>query len=155
MSITLHCYISGSIVDGRADREIYRYKEHVIDTVGDVGVTAIRNYLPTQYMYLGHHGGTPQTNPVPANAGALEAAIHTEHQVENAVLIVDTPIVYGAWIEGTDPANLIVWQHRKNPPPRRFPGYFTFRKIAAMLEAGQAGLIAQRELPPYLTAMNV
>jgi hypothetical protein len=106
-------------------------------------------------MYLGHHGGTPAFNPVPANAGALQASIHTEHQSPNATLITDTPILYGAWIEGTDPANLIVWPHRRNPPPRRFPGYFTFRKIAQNLQTGEAGIIAERELPPYLTAMNV
>jgi hypothetical protein len=155
MSITIHCNIHGSIVNGMAEREINRYKAHIIDTVSDKAVTDIRNYLPTQYMYLGHHGGTPETNPVPANAGALEAAIHSEHQSPNASLVSDDPITYGAWIEGIDPANFIVWPHRRNPPPRRFPGYFTFRKIATILQAGEAGLIAERELPPYLTAMNI
>lgn len=154
MSITIHCSIHGSLVDGMAEREMNRFKSHVVETVGEVGVTAIRNYLPTQYMYLGHHGGTPEFNPTPANAGALQASIHAEHQSPNATMITDA-VTYGAWIEGIDPLNLVVWPHRRNPPPRRFPGYHTFRKIAQNLQAGEAAVIAQRELPPYLTAMNV
>ena len=155
MNIEFHVDIHGAVWSGMAQDEVQRYRQRVLEVVSGVGETAIKHYLPTQYMYLGHHGGTPQFNPVPSNAGALEAAIHTEQAIQDVVLIVDTPVQYGAWIEGIDPLNMVIWPHRRNPPARRFPGYHTFRKIAQVLQAGQAGVIARKELPPYITAMNL
>ena len=154
MNVEFHVDISGPISTGVAEQEMYLYARHIENVVGDIAVTAIQFLLPEQYMYLGHHGGTPATNPVPANAGALEAAIHTSRQPDNAVLVTDDPITYGPWIEGIDSKNLIVWPHHRNPPPRRFPGYHIFRTVTGILNRGQAGVIARRELPPFLTAMN-
>lgn len=131
-----------------------RYCRHLEDVIGDDAVARIRAYLPDQYMYLGHHGGTPRFNPIPPNAGELEAAIHSERQVRDAVVVNDDPVTYGAWIEGVDSRNLIVWPHRRNPPPRRFPGYHTFRTITQILNV-EAADIAYRELPTYLEEMNV
>jgi hypothetical protein len=144
--------LSGPIVTGLAESEVGRFKEHVERTLGDMGVSMIRAYLETQYMYLGHHGGTPRFNPVPANAGFLQAAIH-DVQVPDAVVISDDPVTYGDWIEGVSEMNLIVWPHKRNPPPRRFTGYHAFRKISASLEAISRP-IAYRELPPFLRIMN-
>src|SRR5487761_114841 len=148
MSFNVAVDISGPISEGMAQIEIEHYCRHIENVLGDDGVSRIRHFLPTQYMYLGHHGGTPHFNPVPPNAGALQAAIHTEHQVQEGILVTDTPVTYGAWIEGIDEMNLIVWPHYRNPPPRRFPGYHTFRIITQILN-GEAEAIALRELPPY------
>jgi hypothetical protein len=145
--------LSGPIVTGMAQREVERFARHVEDTLGEIGVPMIRNYLETQYMYLGHHGGTPRFNPIPANAGELQASVHTERATEDSLLITDDPVIYGAWIEGTDSKNLIVWPHRRNPPPRRFPGYHAFRRIAKSLNA-MATPIAYRELPLFIRMMN-
>lgn len=152
VSIDINVDAVGPLFDGLAEAEMERYARHVEDTLGDMGVSMIRAYLPTQYMYLGHHGGTPEFNPVPPNAGELVAAIHTI-DVGDSVMITDDPVTYGPWIEGIDNLNLVVWPHRRNPPARRFPGYHTFRKIGESLNA-MATPIAIRELPPYIAAMN-
>jgi hypothetical protein len=153
MEIKIEADIRGPIVDGMAQAEVDRFKMHVERVLGDTGVTMIRAYLETQYMYLGHHGGTPRFNPVPANAGYLQASVHTELAVDESVLIVDDPVVYGSWIEGVSPMNLVVWPHHRNPPPRRFRGYHAFRKIGESLNA-IALPIAYRELPVYIRMMN-
>jgi hypothetical protein len=153
MDINVDVNLSGPIVDGLAQREVERFARHVEDTLADIGVPMIRNYLETQYMYLGHHGGTPQFNPVPANAGALQAAVHAERATEESTIITDDPVTYGAWIEGVDSMNLIIWPHRRNPPPRRFPGYHGFRRVSKSLNA-MAVPIAYRELPFYIRMMN-
>jgi hypothetical protein len=153
MGLDVTVDISGPIWDGTAQIEVEHYCRHLEEVIGADGVTRIRHYLPTQYMYLGHHGGTPKFNPIPPNAGALQAAIHTERQVKDALIVTDDPVTYGAWIEGVDALNLVVWHHYRNPPPRRFPGYHTFRIITQILNS-EAEVIALRELPPYLRAMN-
>jgi hypothetical protein len=153
VDINVHIDASGPVFNGMAAAEVERFASHVRQTLGDIGVTMIRAYLETQYMYLGHHGGTPEFNPVPANAGFLQASIHTERQTFDSLLITDDPVTYGAWIEGIDPMNLVVWPHHRNPPPRRFPGYHTFRKISDSLDH-MATSIAYRELPVYIQMMN-
>lgn len=152
MEININVDLSGPVIEGLAGAEVERFARHIEGVLGDIGVTMIRTYLPTQYMYLGHHGGTPRFNPVPPNAGALQASIHAEHQVDD-VLITDDPVTYGAWIEGVDSMNLIVWPHHRNPPPRRFPGYHAFKKINASLNA-MATPVANREIQPYIRYMN-
>lgn len=144
---------SGPLFDGMAEHDVEAYCRQIEDAIGEIGVRYIRAYLPTQYMYLGHHGGTPETNPVPHDAGFYQSQIHTERQTEDTLLITDTPVVYGPWLEGVSSKNLIVWPHRRNPPPRRFPGYMTFRVIAQRLEEEAQG-IAESILPPYLLEMN-
>jgi hypothetical protein len=153
MDVSFDIKTDGPLFDGMAISIIGRYVRHVEDALGDEGVTRIRAYLPTQYMYLGHHGGTPEFNPVPPNAGYYQSQIHTERQVADAVIITDTPVVYGPWLEGVSERNMIVFPHRRNPPPRRFPGYHTFRVIAQTLN-DDAVEIAERELQPYLMEMN-
>jgi hypothetical protein len=153
MEINVNVDLSGPIVDGLAQDAVERFARHVEDTLGEIGVPLIRNYLETQYMYLGHHGGTPRFNPVPAHAGELQAAIHTEIATEDSLIITDDPVIYGPWIEGVDSRNLIIWPHRRNPPPRRFPGYHAFRRITKSLDA-MAVPIAYREMPLYIRMMN-
>lgn len=144
---------SGPVFDGIARAEARRYAHDLETQLGDDGVAMIRAYLPTQYMYLGHHGGTPRYNPVPANAGFLESQIHTERQTEDSLIVTDTPVTYGAWIEGVDPSNWIIYHQHRNPPARRFPGYHTFRVITQKLDSEAEGR-ALGMLPPYLDAMN-
>jgi len=153
MDINVDVSVSGPLFDGEAEIIIDDFCRHIEDVIGDIGVSRIRAYLPGQYMYLGHHGGTPEFNPVPPDAGLYQSRIHTERQVDDAVMITDTPVVYGPWLEGVSPRNMIIWPHRRNPPPRRFPGYHTFRVIAQTLNADAEG-IAERELTYYLVELN-
>jgi hypothetical protein len=153
MGINLEVSLRGAIISGEAEEAAQRYARHMEDVLGDKAVTDIRAYLPTQYMYLGHHGGTPESNPVPQNAGALTASVVAERQSENEVMVLGDRVTYGAWIEGDTSLNMIVYPHRRNPPPRRFPGYHAFRLVAQLLQ-GQAEEIALAELPPYLEEMR-
>jgi hypothetical protein len=130
------------------------YLRHTEQVIGDRGVTLIRAYLPTQYMYLGHHGGTPKHNPVPGNAGMLAASIATERQVPDAVAIRGDLVTYGAWIEGVDPMNLIPWKGRiRRGLSPRFPGYHTFRIISDVLDKAAEDIMVE-ELPPFLRELN-
>lgn len=155
MLITLRGLVnaSGPIFEGRADGIIRRALQDIEDEIGDEAVTRIRAYLPTQYMYLGHHGGTPATNPIPRNAGFLQASVHTYRASAEVRMVTDDRVIYGPWIEGIAAGNLEIWKHRRNPPPRRFPGYHAFRKIAQQLNA-EAQDIAERKLPPYIGELN-
>src|SRR6266487_3637647 len=99
MNIEISTDFHGPVFDGIAKHEVSLFRQHVEDTLGDMGVSMIRAYLETQYMYLGHHGGTPAFNPVPHNAGFLQAAIH-KIDVNDVVIVTDDPVTYGAWIEG-------------------------------------------------------
>lgn len=153
VELNIDVNLSGPIVTGMAEEAVDRFAGHVEDTLGDIGVSMIRAYLPTQYKYLGHHGGTPEFNPWPPNAGYLVSQVHKEIAVSDSVIITDGPVIYGPWIEGIAPGNLIVWPHHRNPPPRRFSGYHAFRKITESLNA-MATPIAYRELPTYIRMMN-
>jgi hypothetical protein len=154
MDIDLTVDAHGVVFDGMAGAIVHDYAMHTENVIADRGVTEIRAYLPTQYMYLGHHGGDPVNNPVPANAGYLASRVHTERQTDNEVLITDTPVTYGPWIEGDSPLNSVVWPGRmRRGLSGRFPGYHAFRTIAQVLD-GQALGIAEGELPPYIEALN-
>jgi hypothetical protein len=152
ISLSVRIDTTGPLFTGLAQEEVKQFAHHIEEVLGEMGVSMIRTYLPTQYMYLGHHGGTPDTNPIPSNAGELVASIHTV-DVEEAVIVTDDPVTYGPWIEGISNLNLVIWPHRKNPPARRFPGYHAFRKITQSLDA-MAVPVAVRELQPYLRRMN-
>lgn len=154
MSFDVKIDLSGPVADGLAPGIMYRYARHVETVLGDRAVTDIRAYLPTQYMYLGHNGGDPFHNPVPGNAGALQASIHSERARPEEVLVTDDPATYGAWIEGVDALNAVHWPGRvRRGLSPRFPGYHAFRKIAQQLRA-EAPSIAEGELPPFILEMN-
>jgi hypothetical protein len=142
------------IFNGTAVFDIKRYRRRISQAIADEGVRLIRAYLPTQYMYLGHHGGDPHHNPVPPNAGELAASIVTDRVRTDRVLIRGDMVTYGAWIEGIDDRNLIVWPGRlRRGLSGRFPGYHTFRIIRQVLDERAKG-IAERELPRYLKEIN-
>jgi hypothetical protein len=143
----------GPLMDATAYSIVDDYCHHLEDVLGDFAVNLIKAYLPTQYMYLGMNGGDPINNPIPPNAGAYQAGIHTDRSAVAGILVHDTPVVYGPWLEGVSERNLIVWPHRRNPPPRRFPGYHTFRKMARVVEVHKID-IAEREIQPYITLLN-
>lgn len=143
----------GPIFDNLADNIVNQYARRVEDDLGEEAQSRLRLYLPEQYMYLGHHGGTPAQNPVPPNAGLLAASIHPYRASGDMVIVTDDPVTYGPWIEGTSTLNLIVWPHRRNPPPRRFPGYHAFRVIGEQLDR-DAGSIAERHLAYYIGELN-
>lgn len=144
----------GAIVDGFAVAEITRYTRHVEDVLGDRAVTMIRAYLPSQYMYLGHNGGDPRHNPIPADAGRLQESIHTERSVADSEVVVGDAVTYGAWIEGVSSLNAVVWPGRaRRGLSSRFPGYHTFRVMTQVLR-DVAVDIAYSELPTYIEEIN-
>jgi hypothetical protein len=151
--IKIHVDLHGTIPSGLWSIIMHQYKADVIETIGDEGVHRIRTYLHTQYKYLGNNGGTPLTNPVPPNAGWYATNIRTHLESAEHGVITDSNVPYGPWLEGIAASNWIVWPHRRNPPARRFPGYFAFRKISAQLDL-EAGKIAEQTLPRYLGELN-
>lgn len=142
-------------IPGYPETVMMRYGEHLEDVLGAMGVTMIKAYLPTQYMYLGHNGGDPRYNPVPANAGTYQSGIHTDRANPDQLLIHDTPVVYGPWLEGVGSRNPIIWPGRlARGLPGRFPGYHAFRKISQVLDT-MAEDIAEAELGRYVEELNV
>lgn len=120
----------------------------------DKARTEIKAYLPTQYMYLGHHGGDPKHNPVPPNAGEYMMAVTSDRVALNHARVYVDNVIYGAWIEGDAPGNLRIWKGRlARGLPGRFPGYHAFRKEAQALQL-EAHDIALQELPPFLAGLN-
>lgn len=154
MEFSYEVSYSGPLFDGRAGPIIHRYAEHLAGVISDRAVTDIRAYLPTQYMYLGHHGGDIRHNPVPPNAGALAASVIAERQSGERYLIRGDRVTYGAWIEGNSVLNSVVWPGRiRRGLSPRFPGYHTFRIIADELNVEVPG-IAEVEILPYLGELN-
>ena len=135
--------VSGPVFDGRAEAAAHAFAHHVEEELGDLGVTMIRAYLPTQYQYLsnpaslGFHGNRNHFIP-----GYYQSVIH-KLDAGDSVLIHDTPCVYGPWLEGVGSRNATT----------RFKGYHTFRVIAQLLQ-GIAVEVAYSELPPYIEEMN-
>lgn len=154
MEFSYEVSFQGPLFDGRAGPIIHRYAEHLASVISDRAVTDIRAYLPTQYMYLGHHGGDIRHNPVPANAGELAASVVAERQTDERYLVRGDRVTYGAWIEGDSAMNNVVWPGRiRRGLSPRFPGYHTFRIIADELNVEASG-IAETEILPYLGELN-
>jgi hypothetical protein len=144
---------SGPVVEGTTAPIMDAYDRQVTEVLGDLAVHLIKAYLPTQYMYLGMNGGNPKFNPVPPGAGTYQAGIHTDRVSDFTTLVHDTPVQYGPWLEGVGSQNPIVWPHHRDPPPRRFPGYHTFRKMAAVVNVHKYD-VAERELQPFLELLR-
>jgi hypothetical protein len=147
----------GPVFDGRWVGIMYRYKQAVLDKLSDTSVHRIKEYLPTQYMYLGHNGGNPRDNPVPPDAGYLVSTIHQRRETEDSHLVLDggyPQVIYGPWIEGIGPGNFYIWPGRiRRGLSPRFPGYHAFQKTAHEVQMVASDL-AEEVLPPYLAALN-
>jgi hypothetical protein len=141
---------SGPVFDGTARGYVQEYLDHVEDVIAEEAVARIQAFLPSQYLYIRDPSYNEQ---VPPDAGRYQASITSFRQDTDSVLVTDSDVVYGPWLEGIATGNLIVYPHRFNPPPRRFPGYHTFRIIGEIMNT-EAPLIADRELPPFLHMMN-
>ena len=106
---------SGPIFDGRAQEILNRYIDAAKNAVADEGVNRIHNRL---------------AEVLRRDTGFYEAHIHTERQV-NDLVITDTPVVYGPWLEGVG---------SRDYPRTRFPGYFTFRFVTQCLQHDAADI---------------
>lgn len=148
----------GPVFDGSWEDIIRFYQVHLEDHLGDMAVRRIRAYLPTQYMYMGNNGGDPPDNPVPGDAGFLAAHVLWHRETMESVLVTDggyPQMIYGPWIEGIGPGNLYFGakgRTQRGLSPR-FPGYHAFAKTSNELQLEVVD-IAERELPPYLAALN-
>ena len=111
---------SGPLFDGRADAALRRYLDVMPDDVAQKGIDMIHVRLAGVLRH---------------DTGRYTAHVHKEKQLDDLV-ITDTPVVYGPWLEGTG---------SRNSPRTRFKGYHTFRLIRQMLDT-QAGDIAQHSL---------
>jgi hypothetical protein len=132
----------GPVFDGVAEGVVHRFCRDLENKIGDIGVAMIRAYLPTQYQYLRNPASLGWHKDKHFIPGYYEDVIH-KLDVVDAVLIHDTPCVYGPWLEGVGSRNATT----------RFKGYHTFRIIAQGLNA-VATDIAVSELPRYIEEMN-
>jgi hypothetical protein len=119
--------LSGPLFDGHAEAAMDNYVVHAQGDVAQTGINRVRAKLPTVLK---------------RDTGRYESMPHTEKQQDDLIL-TDTPIVYGPWLEGTGSRN----------SKTRFKGYRTFRFVSETLNA-DAGDIAQRDLEPYLKELS-
>jgi hypothetical protein len=154
MTIHFDVNLHGSIHTGVVGDIIHRYKVDLEGTLGDMGVDMIRSYLPTQYMYLGNNGGWPYHNPIPPDAGALEASIYTRRDSVDSQLVTTDSAIVGPWIEGVAIGNSFIWPGRiRHGLGGRFPGYFAFRKMTQVLDLATSN-VAYTEIQPYIREIN-
>lgn len=157
MGIEIRVDLSGPISDGLAPEIVGRFVTHITEYIGDMAVERIRAYLPTQYMYLGHNGGSPRYNPIPGNIGNLQAHVSSYRVMDDVVKVWDggyPAMIYGPWIEGIAPGNYFFYPGRvKRGLSPRFPGYHSFRKITQEINF-EATIIVNREFRPYLGELN-
>lgn len=137
---------------------MHTYDIALQDNLADLAVKKIRQFLPTQYMYLGHNGGDASDNPIPPNAGYLVSQIHWDRSTADSVVVNDggyPAMIYGPWIEGIGPGNLyfgMKGRFNRGLPPR-FPGYHAFARTSNELNL-VADDLATAELQPYLAMLN-
>ena len=121
---------SGPVFDGRADVALRRYVSDLKEAFGQLALDMIHIRLP---MVLEQNRGIYMSKP------------HTERQADDLV-VTDTPIVYGPWLEGTGSRNF---------PRTRFRGYHTFRKVYQVIDASAEEFSTAKLHEGYLEAMNV
>ena len=158
MAIVVTVDGSGAVFDGEWEPIMFRYHLYIASALGDRAKRRIREYLPTQYMYLGHNGGDPIDNPPPADAGFLVAHIEYHRETLDSVLVTDggyPAVIYGPWIEGIAPGNMYFGAkgRAKRGLSPRFAGYHTFQKVTYELN-GYAEDFANVEFQPYLDMIN-
>lgn len=129
MANVTEMHTHGPLFDGQADAILHRYEEQAREDIAQDGVNRI-------HARLGE--------VLKRNTGFYEAHIHTERQIDDLV-VTDTPVVYGPWLEGTGSRNSTT----------RFKGYHTFRLVGQTLDS-DAGNIAERTLHDhgYLAELN-
>lgn len=155
MGIEFHVDIQGPIARGEALGIMHRYKIHLEQTLAERGQRMIRAYLPTQYMYLGNNGGNPRDNPIPPDAGRLQASVVTDFVADDYYLVKTDEVIVGPWIEGIAVGNTFVWPGRiRRGLSPRFPGYHAFR-LATQVLNDVAFEVAERELPHYIAELSV
>lgn len=121
---------SGPLFDGAAMGIIGRYCKAVQRKIGQHAQDEVHARL-----------GAVIRHPT----GYYEGHIHTEMQAADLV-VTDTPVVYGPWLEGVG---------SRNSPVTRFPGYHTFLLVTQKVNA-EAGELAEAELAEggYLEELN-
>lgn len=122
--------VSGPLFDGRAEAALSRYIVNCKQKIAQEGVNQVRTHLGEVLKH---------------NEGIYEAHIHTENQADD-IIVTDTPIVYGPWLEGVG---------SRDAPRTRFRGYGTFRYVSQQLNQ-QAGQLADDYLHEggYIGEMN-
>jgi hypothetical protein len=129
MTITVDVEISGPIFrKGHAERVIADFIDEATLKVAGVGKADVD---ATLHRVLKHPTGYYQAHI------ALR-------QFAGAVVLHDSKVIYGRWLEGTGSRNF---------PVTRFKGYHTFRDVHARLEE-KAGEIAERVLAQYVRRLN-
>ncbi len=100
---------TGPLFDGTADRVVDDMCDEINDTVGQSVYDAVRQRLRSVLV-----------NPT----GYYESRVQVSRQA-NDVVISDSGVIYGPWLEGTSSRN----------GRTRFKGYATFRKVAQQINA--------------------
>lgn len=122
-------YATGPVFTGAAQAVAHLFIYKLQERIGKEGVNRIHDRL---HEVLKHP------------TGYYESKIHTERQ-SNDLVITDTPVIYGPWLEGVGSRN----------QSTKFKGYSTFRTVAKKLQR-DTGAIALAELKAggYLGDMN-
>lgn len=122
-------YATGPVFTGAAQAAAHLFIFKLQERIGKEGVNRIHDRL---HEVLKHP------------TGYYESKIHTERQ-SNDLVITDTPVIYGPWLEGVGSRN----------QSTKFKGYSTFRMVAKKLQR-DTGAIALAELRSggYLGDMN-
>ena len=120
--------VSGPIFDGRAVRDMQSYVTTLEEDLAQEAADRIHVRL---HQVLKHP------------TGYYESHIHIERQQDDLV-VTDTPVVYGPWLEGVG---------SRNYPRTRFRGYATFRLVAQQL-GRDAQDIADNLIIRYVEEMN-
>jgi hypothetical protein len=125
--------VSGPFFTAERTAIMTRFCRAAEEAVGQAGRKLIQERLPSQFKY----------DPMPPNAGFYVSQINTDRQI-NQVVINDSNVIYGPWLEGVG---------SRNDPVTRFRGYHTFRTVSRELNVASSE-IAQSVLPIYLEELN-
>jgi hypothetical protein len=120
--------VSGPLFDGRAKDALHRYSEDLKMKLAQ----DVRDQIISHLHYV-----------IKVDFHIYESFIHTERQLDD-IIVTDTPVVYGPWLEGVGSQDF---------PVTRFRGYHTFRYIANRFQA-EVEPLADTHLQPYLREMN-
>lgn len=117
LEVHVRAEVTGPILTGRAPMILDDLAEEVTDAVAAQGFRDIHFTLSRVLR-----------NPT----GYYQSQIR-DRAVGSAHVLYDNRVIYGAWLEGTS---------SRNSPVTRFPGYFTFRRVAQHLNKKATAIAA-------------
>lgn len=128
MAFDVRVSYSGPLFDGRAAEAAEAFCRAAEQEVAEEGTRFVHTLLAGSLRHP---------------TGRYQSGIHAE-KAGVGWAVRDSMIVYGPWLEGVG---------SRNSPVTRFPGYFSFRRATAPLQAASV-MIAERVLQRFLPRMQ-